>query len=359
MLEETRIPSTILPTRPPVPPSHNNLGLQASNSTAQQLAAIVESSDDAILTKDLNGTITSWNRGAEQLFGYTAEEAIGRSVTMLIPDDRIDEEPDILQRLRRGEKIDHYETVRQRKDGSHVHISLSVSPLRDENGSVTGAAKIARDITDRQYAQEQQRLLLQEMQHRIKNVFAMASGLVSLCVKRAETPGQLAQMVRERLEALARAHALTVPAADSNVDDTPQTATLHELTRTILSPHLDPTECNRLRVLGDDLTLSSRIITPLALVLNELATNAVKHGALSVSTGTVTLESRREGDQIIIRWNEQGGPIIGAQPDHHGFGTRLSEIAVERQLNGRIQRQWDPAGLSITLILNSASLDLP
>ncbi len=103
---------------------------------AQQLAAIVESSDDAILTKDLNGTITSWNRGAEQLFGYTAEEAIGRSVTMLIPDDRIDEEPDILQRLRRGEKIDHYETVRQRKDGSHVHISLSVSPLRDENGNV-------------------------------------------------------------------------------------------------------------------------------------------------------------------------------------------------------------------------------
>jgi PAS domain S-box-containing protein len=135
----------------------------AKDTTAQHLAAIVESSDDAILTKDLNGIITSWNRGAERLFGYAAEEALGRSVTMLIPSDRPDEEPGILRRLRRGEKIDHYETVRQRKDGSLIHISLSVSPLRDDNGTIIGASKIARDITDRQNAHEQQQLLLKEM----------------------------------------------------------------------------------------------------------------------------------------------------------------------------------------------------
>lgn len=335
----------------------DDLRRQASGSMMQQLAAIVESSDDAILTKNLGGLITSWNRGAELLFGYSAEEAIGKSVTMLIPTDRADEEPDIIRRLRGGEKIDHYETIRQRKDGSHVHISLSVSPLRDENGAVIGASKIARDITERHNANEQKKLLLLEMEHRIKNVFAMASGLVSLCAKRADTPAQLAQMVRERLEALARAQALPVPSVDGS--DRLQTATLHELLQTLLLPHLDPAEYGRLRLIGDNLLLSSSIVTPMALVLNELATNAVKHGALSTSSGVVILESHQEGDQITIRWIERGGPVIDLPPTHQGFGTRLSEIAVERQLNGKIQREWEPSGLSITLILDRASLNLP
>ena len=111
------------------------------------LAAIVESSDDAIISKDLNGVITSWNRGAEMIFGYTAKEAIGMPVTVLIPEDRIDEEPGILARIRSGEKVDHYRTVRRRKDGSMFDVSLTVSPIRDRDGRVVGASKIARDIT--------------------------------------------------------------------------------------------------------------------------------------------------------------------------------------------------------------------
>jgi len=119
-----------------------------------KLAAIVEFSDDAIISKDLEGVITSWNRGAEQLFGYTAEEAIGKSVTMLIPPNRLDEEPSILERIRRGQRIVHYETVRRRKDGSLLEISLSVSPLRNERGEIIGAAKIARDISEQKRAEE-------------------------------------------------------------------------------------------------------------------------------------------------------------------------------------------------------------
>jgi PAS domain S-box-containing protein len=111
---------------------------------AQRFAAIIEFSDDAIITKDLNSIITSWNPGAERLFGYSAEEAIGRPVTVLIPTERQDEEPVILERIRRGERVDHYETVRLRKDGSHVDISLSVSPIKDVNGTIVGASKIAR-----------------------------------------------------------------------------------------------------------------------------------------------------------------------------------------------------------------------
>jgi PAS domain S-box-containing protein len=119
-----------------------------------QMVAIVESSDDAIVSKDLNGIIASWNKGAERLFGYTAMEVIGKPVAILIPPGRGDEEPYILERIRRGEQVDHYETVRRRKDGSEIDISLTVSPIRDKSGKVIGASKIARDISGRRQAEE-------------------------------------------------------------------------------------------------------------------------------------------------------------------------------------------------------------
>lgn len=118
-----------------------------AEESLRRLAAIVESSDDAILSKDLNGIITSWNKGAERLFGYTSQETVGRSVTLLMPPERYNEEPGILARIRRGERIEHYSTIRQRKDGSLVPISLTVSPLKDADGRIVGASKIARDIS--------------------------------------------------------------------------------------------------------------------------------------------------------------------------------------------------------------------
>ena len=124
-----------------------------SSHAALYLAAIVESSDDAIISKNLDGIITTWNRGAERVFGYQAAEVVGRPVTVLMPPDRVDEEPGILARLRRGERIDHYETVRRRKDGTLIDISLTVSPIRDGSGRVIGASKIARDISDRKSAE--------------------------------------------------------------------------------------------------------------------------------------------------------------------------------------------------------------
>ena len=133
-----------------MPKRHSNDA--ADTIEAAQLAAIVESSDDAIISKDLNGVITTWNRAAERVFGYTASEAIGRPVTMLMPPERYDEESGILARVRRGERIDHYETVRRRKDGTLLDISLTISPIVDQNGKVVGASKIARDITQRKQA---------------------------------------------------------------------------------------------------------------------------------------------------------------------------------------------------------------
>jgi PAS domain S-box-containing protein len=118
-----------------------------------RLAAIVESSEDAIISKDLNGIIASWNKGAERLFGYTAEETMGQPITLLIPPERLDEEPRILDRLRRGERVNHFETIRVRKDGSRLDISLTISPVRDAQGRIVGASKIARDITHRKRAE--------------------------------------------------------------------------------------------------------------------------------------------------------------------------------------------------------------
>jgi PAS domain S-box-containing protein len=123
------------------------------------LAAIVESSDDAIISKDLRGIITSWNNGAERMFGYKAHEIVGHSVLELIPPERRQEEPGILARLRNGLRIDHYETVRRRKDGSDIHVSLTVSPVKDSTGKIVGASKIARDITERKRVELQQQVL--------------------------------------------------------------------------------------------------------------------------------------------------------------------------------------------------------
>jgi PAS domain S-box-containing protein len=128
--------------------------LQRAALVNARFAAIVGSSDDAIVSQDLNGVITSWNRGAERLFGYTPEEVVGRPVTILMPPDRVDEEPGILKRIRAGESIEHYETVRRRKDGTLLDISLTVSPIVDAHGKVVGASKIARDITERKQAEE-------------------------------------------------------------------------------------------------------------------------------------------------------------------------------------------------------------
>src|SRR5918992_36933 len=126
-----------------------------------RLAAIVESADDAIITKTLKGIITSWNKGAERIFGYSAEEAVGRPVTILIPEDHQDEEPAILARLRSGERIEHYETIRVRKDGSFINISLTVSPIIGPDGEIIGASKIARDITQQKRAEEERDRMLE------------------------------------------------------------------------------------------------------------------------------------------------------------------------------------------------------
>src|SRR5262245_7416685 len=128
--------------------------LEQAELAQYYLAALVESADDAIIGKTLEGIVTSWNKGAEKLFGYTASEIIGKSITILVPPENPDEEPRILAQIRSGERLEHYETQRVRKDGSIVDVALTVSPIHGRNGAIIGASKIARDITERKKSEE-------------------------------------------------------------------------------------------------------------------------------------------------------------------------------------------------------------
>jgi PAS domain S-box-containing protein len=327
-----------------------------SDEAAQRLAAIIASSDDAILAKDLNGTIVAWNSGAERLFGYTAAEAIGKPVAMLIPPDRIDEEPTILGRIRAGERIDHYETVRRRKDNSLIDISLSVSPIRDRNGEVVGASKIARDITERRRAEEQQHLLIREMEHRVKNLFTVAGSVLILSARTAHTVSDLVSSVSSRLQALAQAHALTIQADPQAAGRTRKTTTLHALIRTILAPYDNNGDGgSRATVTGVDISIGSGALTSFALLLHEFATNAAKYGALSTPDGRIDITCAEEVDRFVLIWVESGGPPL-RRPTSEGFGTFLARGTVQGQLGGEITRDWNPEGLSIRLVVDQERL---
>jgi PAS domain S-box-containing protein len=176
---------------------------------ATLLASIVDTSDDAIISKNLNGVITSWNKSAERLFGYTADEAVGQTVAnLLIPADRQDEEPDILARLHRGERVDHFETVRRRKDGALLDISLTISPVRDSRGAIVGASKIARDITERKRTER----AIQSLNERLKHDLAAMSRLQQLSTRLVE-----AQDVTELLQEIVSAAIETTGAEKGNI----------------------------------------------------------------------------------------------------------------------------------------------
>jgi PAS domain S-box-containing protein len=321
-----------------------------AEEAASRLVSIVESSADAILSRDLNGIINSWNDGASRLYGYSAEEIIGQPVTVLIPADRLDEEPAIMERIGRGERVQHFETVRRHKDGGLVEISLSVSPIRDAGGRLVGASKIARDISERRRAEEHERLLLREMNHRIKNLFAVASGVVTLSTGSAASAPELAEMIRDRLGALARAHALTLPEITGTGARIERSTTLSALVRTVLSPYVGDWEAGGMTVSGPAVPIGAKAASNFALLLYEIATNAAKYGALSSTAGRVRVEWAVEDGELRLMWRERGGPALPHAPDFKGFGSRFSESIVA-DFRGHILRDWAREGLTIRLSL--------
>jgi len=325
----------------------NDDDLSASATADAHLAAIVDSSFDAIVSKDLNSIITSWNRAAERLFGYTAEEAIGRSILMLIPDDRRQEEVEIIARIRRGEPMPSFETIRKRKDGSMVPVSLTVSPIRNPSGRIVGASNIARDITATKESERRIRLLMREVNHRVKNQFAVILSMVRETGRRTTDPREFEQRVRDRIMALSRSHDLLV-----NSDWVG--ASLAEL----VEEHLKPFgRENQTRIEGPALRLSSNAVQNLGMAFHELGTNSAKYGALSSDAGrlevTWQIVAREDGlSDLQLTWNETFPPPPGerrSDPSRKGFGTVVLQRVTPQSLGGHATMKREGGTVTWTL----------
>jgi PAS domain S-box-containing protein len=303
-----------------------------------RLAAIVSTSNDAIISKTLEGRITSWNAGATRIFGYAASEMIGQPITRIIPPELHGEERDILARLSRGEMIHHYETVRVAKDGRKLDISLTVSPLRDPLGTIIGASKIARDITERRRLEIQQRLLVDELNHRVRNTMATVQAIATQSLARAPQPQAFVQGFTGRLHALAKAHSLLTETHFQNADID------HLIREQVL---LSGSDDRRISTLGPRILLDAQLALHLGMVLHELATNARKHGALSVPDGRLEISweiHTDPGRSLVLSWKEWGGPSVTV-PESYGFGMSLIERTLKSH-GGETRIQFAAHGIT-------------
>ncbi|UCI24629.1 sensor histidine kinase [Mesorhizobium sp. B2-8-5] len=325
-------------------------------SADARLAAIVDSSYDAIIGKDLNSIITDWNQAAERVFGYSAEEAIGQSILMLIPDHMQNEESEIIARIRGGERIPSFETTRRRKDGSLVAVSLTISPIKNSAGDIVGASKIARDITAAKESERRIRLLMREVNHRVKNQFAVILSMVRETSKRSTDPVEFEQMIRSRIMALSRSHDLLVTSEWAG-------ASLFDL----IQEHLKPFgHEERISLSGPLLTLQSNAVQNLGMAFHELGTNSAKYGALAAEGGRVEITWKVEAGpeaqrRFHLLWHETSGATASEAgrnaadrkgfsdrkgfADRKGFGTVVLQRVAPQSLSGSSSLERAPGSV--------------
>jgi PAS domain S-box-containing protein len=305
-----------------------------------RLAAIVESSMDAIVAKDMNGIITSWNDAAERLFGYTPVEAIGRPVTILIPTDHLEEESLIISRIRIGERVPSYETVRRRKDGTLVPVSLTVSPIRDGIGRIIGASKIARDISSTKESERRIHLLMREVNHRVKNQYSVIVSMIRETSKLTSTPEAFLGQVRERIMALSESHDLLVNAEWRG-------ATITELIQAQIKAFAAQ---SRVSMAGPVVMLQPNAVQYLGIAFHELTTNSARHGALSRHGGRVEIEwtvtkAANGADSFHLGWRELDGPRVD-EHTRRGFGTVVLKRVTPEALSGTGRLEFNEQGVT-------------
>lgn len=433
---------------------------KSAEEAAARLAAIVESSEEAIIAKSLRGIITSWNKGAERLLGYSAEEMIGESVWKLIPEDGEHDEIEILNTVRTGQSVPSHESVRLHRTGRRIHVAVSVSPILNAQGMVVGASTIARDVTERKRQTEQlrenearlrlalkgaragawdfdlrrrelhwspemyalygldpargqpsremltqrisadhrkrarrefssallqggsftiefpiirpdgteiwtalagdvikdergrpvsargisqditerknwekrQAILLRELSHRVKNTLAVVQSAARQTLRSSPDPRSFVGAFEGRIRSLAASHSLLTEADWSG-------AKLDTIIRHQVAALVHDYD-ERFRLRGPDVVLSAEMATQIGLVLHELATNAVKYGALSVPEGTVNVAWSFTPAKLCLIWRETGGPGIDKTPDFSGFGTLLIKLSA-----AKVTQRYGPRGL--------------
>jgi PAS domain S-box-containing protein len=309
------------------------------------LASIVEFSDDAIVGKNLDRIITSWNKGAERIFGYSPEEVIGKPITILIPPERRHEEDMIIERLRRGDRTEHFETVRRRKGGDRINVSLTISPVRDAGGKEVGASLIAQDITERKKREEREHLLMREVNHRAKNMLSVADAIARQTVTR--DPEHFVDRFSERIQALSANQDLLIRNSWQGVE-------VEDLVRAQLAPFADLIG-SRIVLRGAKLRLNAASAQAVGLAFHELTTNAGKYGALSKDTGRLEIGWWTEGETFKMSWTERDGPLVSA-PQRRGFGTVVMQDMAARSVDGKVDLDYAPSGLSWRLTCPAANV---
>ena len=275
-------------------------------------------------------------------------------VELLHPEDR---ERALTQWRRSLETGDPYEAeYRLRHHGGRYRWILARAlPMRDERGAVVRWFGTGTDIHETKQAAEERELVAQELSHRIKNTFLVIAGLIGLYARHDPAMRPFAKELRERVVALGRAHNFVRPQA-RHLPPADIPVTLRGLLAELTEPYrLDGRD--RIRIFGDDLPIDDRAATPMALLVHELATNAVKYGSLSTVDGTVEIDTRLNDDRLIIAWSESGGPPLTDAVRVEGFGTRLSRLSVESQLGGLLRYAWYPKGLQVIVDVPRSSLD--
>jgi PAS domain S-box-containing protein len=324
------------------------------------LRLVLDSATDGIYCVDTDGVTTMCNIAFLSMLGFKQEQdPVGRKLHDVIHHTYPDgshypkEECPIYRTAKDGGSAHVEYELFYRLDGTSFPVEYWVSAIvRD--GELQGAVCNFIDITERRRAQEHQTLLVRELNHRIKNLFAITNGMIALSARSAATPKEYASNIRGRLNALATAHELILPTASGDAGAIAESTNLEVLLRKILSPYvgLQTEESDvRLSVDGPSVPLGARAVTSFALILHELATNAAKYGALSVEEGRLDVTWTCAEKVLLLRWVESGGPPLNGPPKSEGFGTTLSNHSVRGQFGGVLSHKWDLKGLSVELTI--------
>jgi PAS domain S-box-containing protein len=325
---------------------------EALRASEERFAGIFEQTGVGVMQSELDGRFLLVNKRYCEIVGRSADELLTLRVPDIThPDDR--ESDAVLRQRLVADGVPFFVEKRYlRPDGSAICVSVNVSLMRSADGTRQQFIGVAHDISERKVAQEQQGLLVRELNHRIKNLFTITSGMIALSARSATTPKEYASNLRGRLNALAAAHDLILPSFSGDAIGLAEPIGLELLLRRILSPYIEvPSDCSGARLIldGPSVPLGTRAVTTFALILHELATNAAKYGALSAEEGNLRITWECVDDVLMLKWEESGGPALRGPPKSEGFGTVISNHSVREQFGGTISHKWEVKGLSVEL----------
>lgn len=308
--------------------------IQAAKVVANELAALVATSTDPIISMDLDGRIVSWNHAAEELYGYQAQEIVGQSMELLYPSGWPMKISDYIDGIVTGE-LKHFEVVRRTKAGDLRDVAISAAPIRDAHGAVTAISNIHRDITEQKRQAQHQKTIAQELAHRTKNMLAVIMSIERQTAKRAGSVAEFHDQFSRRIQGLLASNELLIAGNWISVP-------LHDLVKSQVSTFADANS-DRIEIEGPLVHLDAQAVQPLGMSFHELATNALKHGALTQPVGKLKVSwnmACKNGSQMLTLTWEETDLTIARVPDSRGFGhvvlTTLAEQSFSTAVNYEI-----------------------